>query len=276
MPSRTFASALAPSLSGSLGPLRVSPRAPRRSALEHMAHTGSASGASREAAPAWGARPYEVPLTALGVLKRERCPWYPFLEWRQRMDLKHLLTEAWPSLQGGKDRLALEDWKKAVETLELDGEAIQDLFLLIAQGRAGRAEANEILWDLMSHWALVDRDHRDLSRKCSSMVNWARKIIDRPPATHEDRAKWTYRASMYPRNAAFDPFEVPADPRVLTGRGGVPLRPPACWGAPPPPPYPQAPPAASQAPQAPPEPPARTWGTAGGRASRWGAPAGFN
>ena len=243
-----------------------------------MAFSRPTSGPSRDEPPAWGARPYEVPLTALGVLKREKCPWYAFLEWRQRKDLHSLLTESWPSIQGGKDRLALENWRKAVETLELDGEAIQDLFLLIAQGRAGRAEANEILWDLMSHWALVDRDHRDLSRKCSSMVSTARRCIDRPPARHEDRVSWTYRASMFPRNSAFDPLEVPADPRVLTGRGGVPLRPPACWGAPPPPPPPvqQAPPWAPQAPQDPQAPPTRSWGTSGGRASRWGGGPGYN
>ena len=223
--------------------------------------------------PAWGARPHEVPLTALGTLKVLGCPWYPFLEWRQRKDLHHLLTVVWPSIQGGKDRLALENWKKALVTLELDGEAIQDLMLLVAQGRAGRSEANEILWDLMSYWCLVDRDHRDLSRKCSSMVTAARKGIDRPPARHEDRAWWTYRHAMEPRSKAFDPLEVPRDPRVLTGRGGVPLRPPACWGAPPPPPVPQAPAAAPQAPAAPAAPQRLPWGTSGGRSSQW---AGYN
>ena len=215
--------------------------------------------------PAWGARPGEHPLTALGVLKELRCPYYPFLEWRQRMELRDLLTIYWPSIQGGKDQEALDNWRKAIEVLELDGEAVTDLMLLVAQGRAGRAEANEILWDLMSHWALVDRDHRDLSRKCSSMVTRARRIIDRPPWNHSDRVTWTFKHAMDPRNPAFAAAEVPVAPRVLTGPGGVPLRPPACWAPPPAPPAPPAP----QGPPAGEEP--RTWGTSGGRAARWAA-----
>ena len=81
-------------------------------------------GTQGASSPARGLLPQQTPLTALGVLKVQGCPWYPFLEWRQRMDLRALLTTHWPLIQGGTDQLALENWRKAVETLELDGEAI--------------------------------------------------------------------------------------------------------------------------------------------------------
>ena len=72
------------------------------------------------------------------------------------------------------------------QTLELDRKAQVDLFLLAHSGEAGRSEANEILWELLSIGALTP-DHKDLSNKTNSLVGKARRYLDRPPHWHPDR-----------------------------------------------------------------------------------------
>ena len=52
---------------------------------------------------------------------------------------------------------------------ELDRKAQMYFMLLAHQGEVGRCEANAILWNLLSVWAL-NPDHQDLSNKTSSMV----------------------------------------------------------------------------------------------------------
>ena len=183
----------------------------------------------------WGAKPSDLGLTSLGVLQRIGSPYYKFLEYHQRMRIWRLLVEDWGSMQGASDADAVSAWQVALEILELDREAIEDIFLLVAQGDPGRAEANEILWTLLAELSLADPPHRDLSRKCSSMVTDARKRIDRPPRDHRDRQWWSWKKAIYPRDPVWAAAAVPRDPRLLTGPGGVPLRPPACWAPPPPP-----------------------------------------
>ena len=70
-------------------------------------------------------------------------------------------------------------WIEILRTLELDKKAQSDLFLLAQQGIAGRSEANEILWGLLSDHALR-APYRDFSNKCSNRVGQARQYLDRP------------------------------------------------------------------------------------------------
>ena len=59
---------------------------------------------------------------------------------------------------------------------ELDRKAQMDLMLLARQGEVGRCEANAILWNLFSVWAL-NLDYQDLSNKTSSMVTVAHRRV---------------------------------------------------------------------------------------------------
>ncbi len=148
--------------------------------------------------------------------------------------MQFLLTERWGIIQGGWLPEAEALWAECLELLELDADAIQDLMLLVAQGVAGRAEANEILWDLMTRLGIEGL--RDLSPKASNMVTLARRNIDAPPPNHPDMEDWTWRKAWFPRNPAFAPTSVPRDRRSHGDPQGRPLRPPACWVPPPPPP----------------------------------------
>ena len=114
----------------------------------------------------WGKAPHDLPLTSLGLLKKHNDPRFEWLEWRYLKDLEEFATFDWAVLQGGWDDHATSKWVQALETLELDGDAARDLFLLCQQGVAGRAEANEILWYLLTEWGLVD--YKNLSRKAMS------------------------------------------------------------------------------------------------------------
>ena len=60
---------------------------------------------------------------------------------------------------------------------ELDRKAQMDVMLLAHQGEVGRCEANAILWNLFSVWAL-NLDYQDLSNKTSSMVTVANRRVD--------------------------------------------------------------------------------------------------
>ena len=64
------------------------------------------------------------------------------------------LTEDWGIIQGGTDNEALDKWLTIFSTIELDRKVQVDLMLLAQAGLAGRAEANEIMWDILSVWAL--------------------------------------------------------------------------------------------------------------------------
>ena len=114
-------------------------------------------------------------------------------------------------------------------TLELDRKAQGDLMLLAHEGLVGRSEANEILWELLSVWA-IRPEYEDLSHKVTHMVYQARRNIERPPKDHWDRGRWRWNQYYEPRHPQWSPKAVPRNYAVLKGPGGVPLAPPECWG----------------------------------------------
>ena len=61
--------------------------------------------------------------------------------------------------------------------------------LLAQQGRAGRAEANRILWELLAVTAPRGLECND-SAWISKQAAYARRIIDRPRWNHEDFLEW--------------------------------------------------------------------------------------
>ena len=132
-------------------------------------------------------------------------------------------------VQGGVDDEAQAKWIEILQSLELDAKAMWDLMLLAHQGEAGRAEANEILWVLLSDVAL-DPEYRDMPNKTSTLVGKARKHLDRPPRRHDDKNFWTWSHYWEPRNPAFAPSAVPRGAfGIFTTVDGRPLLPPQCW-----------------------------------------------
>ena len=158
----------------------------------------------------------------------------PLLAHTRLRRIQFLVTQKWGLIQGGWLPEAEALWAECIELLELDADAVQDLMLLVAQGIAGRSEANEILWDLLTRWGVEGM--RDISHKASNLVTIARRSLDAPPPNHPDMQKWTWRNAWYPRNLAFSPGSVPRDRRSKGDPQGRPLRPPACWVPPGPPP----------------------------------------
>ena len=170
-----------------------------------------------------------VKYTTLGLLKQQGHWQFEFLEWWYLVFIRECLTTYWGIIQRGSGAQALERWNLIFLVLELDRKAQLDLMLLAHTGLAGRAEANEILWDLLSIWALKD-DYLDLSHKVTSMVGRARRNLDRPPRNHPDREWWTWTCYWEPRRPSWSPRAVPDHYEVITGPNGEPLAPPACFG----------------------------------------------
>ena len=167
----------------------------------------------------------------LGLLKNAGDPHFRHFEYQFLEFVRKCLTTYWGIIQSGRDQVALALWSDIFLHLELDKKAQQDLMLLVHLGEAGRAEANEILWNLLSYWALIP-EYRDLSNKASALVREAREYLDRPPADDPARAQWKWSRYWTPRHRHFSPSEVPQRHTVLTGQYGQPLPPPHCWGAP--------------------------------------------
>ena len=119
-------------------------------------------------------------------------------------------------------------WQDIFMGLELDEKACQDIMLLAHLGEAGRSEANEILWDLLSDWALKP-EYLDLSHQATHLVNQSRRLLDRPPKTHKDRGLWHWRHYWVPRHADWSPIAAPPAYTLKMGEGGEPLRPPWNW-----------------------------------------------
>ena len=153
--------------------------------------------------------------------------------WYEYMYLKFLhtcLTRDWWIIQGGHGLEALTKWYQIFEVLELDRKARRDFMLLVHSGLAGRSEANEIMWSLLSYWALQPQ-YKNLSSKVSQMILRARKKFDRPPRRHGDRHSWTWSMYEEPRHRSWSPLAVPRRGSwdLRTGPGGLPLPPPYCW-----------------------------------------------
>ena len=170
-----------------------------------------------------------MPLTSLGRLRDIDTDAYKYFEWKFRLQIVEYTTNLWPIIQGGTDDEALETWKDIAHLLEFDARTWNGLMLLVHQGAAGRAEANKILWDLLTQLCLVD--HAQINCMATSLIGAARKNIDRPPGGHHAMKYWTYEKAIEPRPGTlnFAAENVPLGPRVITGPGGSPLAPPRCW-----------------------------------------------
>ena len=179
----------------------------------------------------------DQPRRLLGVLKYSRDPHFRFFELLFLKRIHQLLTRHWHLMQAECDERATALWHEALWLLEIDTKGQTDLFLLAQCGAAGRAEANEILWNLLTNEAL-DSEYLDLSHLLSNRVREARRYFERPPRDHVDRGTWDWGRYWRVRNPAFSPEEVkrqhPGAPlrheRLhVTSTGGVPLAPPRCW-----------------------------------------------
>ena len=196
-------------------------RASSASAWEHVGPRGQAHVDT----------PPDFKYTALGLLKRSNHWNFAYYEFAILQFIHMNLTTLWPRLQGGTSQEDLELWQRIFVVLEFDRKAQIDLMLLVHSGECGRAEANEILWTILSVWALKP-DYQDLSNKVSPLVRDARRAFDRPPRKHEDYWKWHWALGWQPRHPHWSPLAVPRDATLHTGPAGLPLAPPACWGPP--------------------------------------------
>ena len=143
--------------------------------------------------------------------------------------LHGVLTRSWGIVQSGVDYRAMCLWHDIFLHLELDRKACVDLMLLAQMGIAGRAAANEVLWEMLTIWALKP-EYLDLSHKCTSLVYKQRSWIERPPFDHRDLGTWKWERYAVPRNPHFDPRAVPPPPYVhVTGPSGEILAPPQCF-----------------------------------------------
>ena len=207
-------------------PPKTPPTAPPVRTVEPLGQErGAIAKGLSKAAP-----PQGQDLTVIGVLGSIDHPAYAYFVWRQRMTIKTLCTHFWPSIQAGTDEAALGHWRLAMRVLSLDMDAMGDMCLLIAQGPSGRCEANEILWSLLTKHALVE-PQRNLSHLTSTLVTRARHRIDRPPASHADSSRFSWKSALLPQGEArFHPNRVPQGRfEILTGPQGEPLAPPRCW-----------------------------------------------
>ena len=171
----------------------------------------------------------KLPRTSLGRIMAADTDAYKYFEWKFRLQIVEYTTNLWPIIQGGTDDEALETWKDIAHLLEFDAMTWNGLMLLVHQGVAGRAEANKLLWDLLTSLCLVD--HNQINRLTISNIGAVRKVIDRPPDNHYDMKSWTYLRAIEPRPSAmcFAAEMVPEGPCVITAPGGAPLHPPHCW-----------------------------------------------
>ena len=170
-------------------------------------------------------------LMTLGWMKLINHPHFGYYEWMYLKFYHKCLTDDWWILQYGRDWRALRLWHAIMVTLELDKKACLDLVLLLHSGAPGRTEANELLWDLMSDWALRP-NYQDLSNKVSKEVKVRRRYLDRPPGWHDDRTWWCWDKYVTPRHLKWSPKAVPQPGTwgLAMGPGGLPMAPPDCWG----------------------------------------------
>ena len=165
----------------------------------------------------------------LGLLKMRGDPAFEYFEYGFMSWLYAFLTRSWGIAQSGTDFRAMCCWHDVFMHLELDRKATVDLMLLAQMGIAGRAAANEVLWELLTVWALKP-EYLDLSHKCTSLVYHQRSYIERPPSDHRDLGTWTWKRYAVPRNPHFDPRSVPPMPYVhVTGPSGEIIPPPQCF-----------------------------------------------
>ena len=167
----------------------------------------------------------------LGILKQRNDPFFEYFEYGFMSWLYTVLTRQWGLVQSGFDHRANSVWHDIMLHLELDRKACVDLMLLAQLGIAGRAAANEVLWEMLTMWALTP-EYLDLSHKVTPLVYRHRSWIERPPFDHRDLGTWKWERCAVPRNPHFDPRAVPPPPYVhVTGPSGEILAPPQCFEA---------------------------------------------
>ena len=185
----------------------------------------------------FGGRNRDQPRRLLGVLKYSRDPHFRYFEFLFLKRIHQLLTRHWHLMQAECDERATALWHEALLLLEIDAKGQTDLFLLAQCGSVGRAEANEILFQILTNEAL-DNEYLDLSHLVSNRVSQARSSFERPPKDHLDRGQWDWGRYWRVRNPDFSPQEVrrqypqaplPDQRLHVTHTGGVPLAPPRCW-----------------------------------------------
>ena len=172
-------------------------------------------------------------LRSLGVLQAIGHPDFQFYEFKYLEWVHNTLTVDCASVQGGSlDGQAKTKWMEIVRTLELDKKSCVDLYALAQQGRPGRAEANEILWFLLSEAGLSE-PYKDLSNICTNKVGEARYYLDRPGKTHRiwhGEEPWEWSRYENPRNPNFCISMIPPGPfKLQRGHQDMPLNPPALW-----------------------------------------------
>jgi hypothetical protein len=181
--------------------------------------------------------PFPDTLTTLGMMRHLGHPHFLYWEMRFLQFVKMCLTTDWPVLQGGHDKEALKKWHLVFAWLELDKKSIWDLMTLAHCGLVGRSEANRVLWELLSVWALKD-EYFDLSRKTSSLVSEAFLSFERPPFGDPDSARWWHTHILEPRYPQWSPMAVRVHHvtgefvRTYLDRDGLPQPPPGCWDPP--------------------------------------------
>jgi hypothetical protein len=173
-------------------------------------------------------------LTSLGLLRRTGHPLFRYYEMRYLQFVKACLTTDWPCLQGGSCPATLAKWLLIFQWMELDRKAVLDMVLLAHCGLPGRSEANRVLWELLSIWALKE-EYVDISRKTSTLVWEARRHFERPPQADRDCLWWEPRHYVAPRLPQWSPLAVEWHPVTLEylptypDINGDPQPPPACW-----------------------------------------------
>ena len=182
---------------------------------------------------------------------------YQYLKLHRKEEIRKLMTTEWAAIQGKYTWTANDAWSKALEILELDLNACEELMCVVHQVIPGRTEANFILWTLLL--AAYSGDVDDLSRLCSTKVRDARRYCDRPNSRQPGGNTWCWNRFTTPRAGImhFAPESVPEPhPEIRMDDQGNPLPPPDCWAPPPPAPeaastpVPPPPPPEAQAPAA--------------------------
>ena len=167
-------------------------------------------------------------LTSLGVLKVIEADGAQYLEWWLLRFCHWCLTERWALLQGGWGPRASRAWQEVFFTLELDGKACMDLFLLAQAGIVGRSYANKILWRLLHDFA-PQTDYYDVSWLVSREVTWAREEFERPPANRATHWTWDKYLTLPDDVWPWAPTKVPHGYQLVQNSDGRPIAPPALW-----------------------------------------------
>jgi hypothetical protein len=94
-------------------------------------------------------------LTTLGMLDYVNDPAFPMIEWSYLCFIWRALTTNWYRIQSCRDDVGLPLWYYILQVLEVDSKGMTDLMLLAQSGIVGRTKANEILWNILSYWALI-------------------------------------------------------------------------------------------------------------------------